>query len=87
MDRLAAMSADYFRNEAGAALLRIARQKLREKANGSDCAALRDFIAGLDEHFGSGAIRAVAVNAEPAKPGSSRKRNPSCGSSRGGKGN
>ena len=44
---------------------------------GFDCEHWQDFIAGLDAHFGSGAIRVVDVTAEPTaavvrtrKPGS-----------------
>jgi hypothetical protein len=77
------MSPDHYRDAMGAALLRNSREKLCELvANGSDSDGLRAFIAGLDAHFGSGAIRAVAVTAEPGSPEAPSSGNLSCGSSR-----
>jgi hypothetical protein len=81
------MSPDNYRDAMGAALLRNSREKLCELvASGSDNEGLRNFIAGLDEHFGSGAIRAVAITAEPGKPASLLKRKPKLRIIKGGKG-
>jgi hypothetical protein len=69
-------AADYWRNREGAALLRLSRAKLRELDAGQEAyEGLRDFVQRLDAFFGSGAIQAVAINAEPMAT-RTRKRKP-----------
>jgi hypothetical protein len=78
--------ADYWRNREGAALLRLSRAKLRELDAGQEAYdGLREFVERLGAFFGSGAVRAVAVTAEPIAT-CPRKRKPKLRIINGGKG-